>query len=62
MVGDSNNETNFEHKLLLSDKQVSRLCKIFFANNSSANIKLSKNQLPKIVKLVRFLSRLLYHY
>ena len=61
MVGDSNDETNFEHKLLLSDKQVSRLCKTFFANNSSANIKLSK-KLPKIVKSVRFLSRLLYHY
>ena len=62
MVGDSNDETNFEHKLLLTDKQVSRICKTFFANNSSANIKLFKNQLPKIVQSVRFLSRLLYHY
>ena len=41
VVGDSNDENNFPHKLLLTNTQVSRLCKAF-ANNSSANIKLSK--------------------
>ena len=41
MVGDSNDETNFPHKLLLTNKQISRTCKAF-ANCSSANIKLSK--------------------
>ena len=39
MIGD--NETNFPHTLLLSDTQVSRLCKAL-ANHLSADIKLSK--------------------
>ena len=38
-----NNKSNFLHKLLLTDKQVSNICKSF-ANNSSADIKLSKTQ------------------
>ena len=37
----SDNEANFPHKLLLTNTQVSNLRKAF-ANNSSANIKLSK--------------------
>ena len=47
MIGDSNDETNFPHKLLLTDWQVSRLHEAF-ANNSSANTKLSKTQPCKI--------------
>ena len=47
-VADSNEENNFQHKLLLTNTHVLRLCKAF-ANNSSANIKLSKTQLYKIV-------------
>ena len=47
MIGDSNDKTNFPYELLLTDRQVSRLGKAF-ANNSSANKKLSKVQLPKI--------------
>ena len=43
MTDDSNDETNFPHKLLLTDGQASRLRKAF-ANNSSANIKISKTQ------------------
>ena len=50
---DSNDERNFPHKLLLTNTQVSKLCKSF-ANNSSANIKLSKTQLHKIVQLGGF--------
>ena len=46
-VGDSNDENNFLHKLLLTNTQVSKLRKPF-GNNSSANIKLSKNELHKI--------------
>ena len=42
VVGESNDENNFPHKLLLSNTQVSKLSKTF-ANNSSANIKLSKS-------------------
>ena len=40
----SNDKTNFQYQLLLSDRQVSRFCKTF-VNNSSANIKLSKTLL-----------------
>ena len=43
----SNNLWNFPHKLLLINTQVLRLHKAF-ANNSSANMKLSKTQLHKI--------------
>ena len=46
ITGDSSDEQNFPHKLLLTNKQVSGLCKAF-ANNSSANIKLLKTQVPK---------------
>ena len=42
IVGDSNNEYNFPHKLLLTNTQVSKFCKAF-ANNSSANINFIKN-------------------
>ena len=47
MIGDSDDKTNFRHKLLLTDRQVLWLRKAF-ANNSSANIKLSKTQLNMI--------------
>ena len=56
-VRDSYNENNL-HKLLLTNTQVSKLHKAF-ANNSSANIKLSKTQLHKIRLSRRFLGRLL---
>ena len=39
MIGD--NKTNFPHKLLLTNRQVTNLRKVF-ANKSSADIKLSK--------------------
>ena len=39
MIGD--NETNFPHKLLLTNRQLSNLLKSF-ANHSSADIKLTK--------------------
>ena len=35
-IRDSNDETNFSHKLVLTDRQVSRLRKSF-VNNSSTN-------------------------
>ena len=38
VVGDSNDENNFPHKLLLTNTQVSKLCKAF-ANGSPASIK-----------------------
>ena len=36
VTGYSNDETNFPHKLLLTDRQVWKIGK-YFANNSSAN-------------------------
>ena len=56
MIGD--NETNFPHTLLLTNRQVSSLRKVF-ANNLSAVIKLSKTQLSKMIQSQGFLSRLL---
>ena len=58
VAGDSNDENNFSHKLLLTNTQVWKFRKAF-ANNSSANIKLSKTQLYKIVQLEGFLGILL---
>ena len=56
MIGD--NETNFPHKLLLTTRQVLNLRKAF-ANHLSADIKLSKTQLSKMIQSGGFLSRLL---
>ena len=56
MVGDD--ETNFPHKLLLTNRQVENLRKSF-TNKSSTNINLSKTQLSKIVQSGGFLGRLL---
>ena len=58
MIGNSNDETNFPHKLLLSNRQVANLCKAF-ANHLSTDIKLSKTQLSKMIESGGFLGRLL---
>ena len=47
VASDSNDENNFLHKLLLTNTQFSKLRKAF-ANNFSANIKVSKIQFHKI--------------
>ena len=52
------NETNFPHKLLLTNRQVSNLRKAY-ANHSSTDIKLSKTQLSKMIQSGGFLGRLL---
>ena len=49
VIGDSNDGNNFPHNLFLTNTQVWKLLKAF-ANNSSANIKLSATQLYKIGK------------
>ena len=48
MVGNSGDSTNFRHELLLSNRQVSSLCKTF-AKNTSTDIRLSKTQLSKMI-------------
>ena len=57
MIGDSNDQTNFPHELLLTDRQVSSICKAF-SNNSSVDVKFSKTQLSKMIQSQRFLGRL----
>ena len=42
MIGDSDDETNFPHKLFLISRQVANLHKAF-AKHTSTDIKLSKN-------------------
>ena len=44
MIGNSDDNTNFPHKLLLTNRQVSSLHKAF-VKNTSTDIKLSKTQL-----------------
>ena len=58
MIGNSNDETNFPHELLLTNRQVANLRKVF-ANNSSTDIILSKTQLSKMIQSGGFLGRLL---
>ena len=48
IIGD--NETNFPHKLFLTNRQVSNLCKAFSKLfHLSADIKLSKTQLSNMI-------------
>ena len=60
MAGNSSTETNFPHKLLLTNRKVTNLRKVF-ANYTSTDIKLSKAQLTKMQKcgFLRFLAPLL---
>ena len=58
MVGNSNDNTNFPHELLLTNRQVENIRKAF-ANHLSTDIKLSKTQLSKMVQSGGFLGRLL---
>ena len=55
MLGNSTDETNFPHKLLLTGKQTLRLRNVFLYN-SSANISLSKAQ---FFEMGSFLGRIL---
>ena len=58
MISNSDDDTNFPHKLLLTNRQVANLRKAF-ANYSSANIRLSKIQLSNILQSIEFFGRLL---
>ena len=58
MIGNSDDETNFPHKLLLTNRQVANIRKAF-ANYLSTGIKLSKAQLSRMIQLGGFLGRLL---
>ena len=58
MIGNSDDESNFPHKLLLTNRQVSNFRKAF-PNYTSTDIKLSKTQLSKMIQSGGFLGRLL---
>ena len=60
MIGNSDDETNFPHKLLLTNRQVANIRKTF-ANHTAGDLKLSKVQLTKMQKggFSRFLAPLL---
>ena len=58
MVCNSDDDTNFPHKILLANRRVANLRKAF-ANYLSTNIKLSKTELFKMVQRGRFFGRLL---
>ena len=58
IIGNPNYETNFPHKLLLTNTQVANLRKAL-ANNLPVIIKLSKTQLSKMIQSGGFLDRLL---
>ena len=58
MVSNSNDNTNFPHELLLTNRQVANIHKAF-AKHSSINIKLSKTQLSKMIQSRGLLGNLL---
>ena len=58
MVGNSNDNTNVPHGLLLTNRQVANIRKAF-AKNTSTDIKLSKTQLSKMIQSGGFLGKLL---
>ena len=58
MVSNSNDNTNFPHELLLTNRQAANIRKAF-ANHLSTDIKLSKTQLSKMIQSGGFLGKLL---
>ena len=58
MIGNSDDNTNFPHELLLTNGQLANLRQAF-SNRTSADIKLSKTQLSKMIQSGGFLGRLL---
>ena len=58
LVSNSNDNTNFPHALLLTNRQVANIRKAF-AKNASTDIELSKTQLSKMIQSGGFLGNLL---
>ena len=57
MVGNANDNTNFPHKLLLTDRQIANIRKAF-ANNLSTD-KIFKNSIIKNVAIGRIFRKLI---
>ena len=58
LVGNSNDNTNFPHELLLTNRQVANIRKAF-AKSRSTDIKLSETRLSKMIQSGGFLGNLL---
>ena len=58
MIGNSDDEVNFPHKFLLTNRKVTNLREAF-VNYLSADIKSSKTQLSKMIQSGGFLGRLI---
>ena len=56
MVSNSNDNANFPHELLSTNRQVANIRKAF-ANHSSTDIKLAKTQLSKMIQSGGFLGK-----
>ena len=56
MIGNSDDKINFQHELSLTNRQAANLREAF-ANNSSSDIKVSKNQLSNTLQSEVFLGR-----
>ena len=56
MIGNSDDNTNFPHELLLTNRKVANLRKAF-AKTTSTNIELSKTQSSKMIQSGGFLGR-----
>ena len=59
MIVNSDDEINFPHKLLQTNRQFTTLSKAS-ANHTSTDIKMSKTQLFKMIQLGGFLGRCLF--
>ena len=58
IIGGSDGETNFPHKLFLNNRKIPNICKTF-AKQTSTDINLSKTKLSKRIQSGGFLGRLL---
>ena len=58
MINNATDETDFPHKVVLTDRKLSKLCKAF-AYNFSANINLSKAQIAKVTQLGELLEQVM---
>ena len=61
IIGESNDDSNFPHKYLLTSRQFLNIRKAF-ANNTSADIKFSKTRLSQMVQLGFFFASYVAHY
>lgn len=57
-IGNTNGTSDFPHTLLLTDRKIENVCKVF-TNHSSVDVELSKTQISKITNSGGFLGKFL---